>query len=205
MQRSLSSNATHSSIPNSLIRKLGAFLVALVLTISMSACDLFGSDDSDDDIPPETARVSFEGDELDLNAFFVNRTDPGEEAFLIYLTEEENFSDNFEVETGDTFGVIGRAGDQPSTGEYFFLSGDSIDDILQSDSFVLLFVQNIGMPSQRVLNSDNGTIELTTSNSSRVVGSFDVNGPGFGQGLSGGPASINGTFDASSVPFFIPQ
>jgi len=42
MQRSLSSNAAHSSIP-----KLGALLVAFVLMISMSACDLFGSDDDD--------------------------------------------------------------------------------------------------------------------------------------------------------------
>lgn len=52
MQRSLSSNATHASIP-----KLGVLLVAFVLMISMSACDLFGSDDDD-----EESGASLDGD-----------------------------------------------------------------------------------------------------------------------------------------------
>ncbi|MGM0705084.1 MAG: hypothetical protein ACQETP_04105, partial [Bacteroidota bacterium] len=161
-------------------RSLGLLTLAFALLFSLSACDSTDSNEDDDgpgDTPPETVNMSIGDDEVEMNAFFATGEDPdtGEQGFLIYLTEADDLSDESGFQSGDAFGVIGRLTEQPGTGTYSFadIEINDSDDAL-SEQFGFIFFEGVGTQNQRFVLSNGGTLELTTSNSDRVAGTFDI-------------------------------
>ncbi|PEN05988.1 hypothetical protein CRI93_10925 [Longimonas halophila] len=206
MQQLLSVPSYHSK------RAFGTLLLALALVLGLTACDSSGSNDDDNgSTPPETVNMSIGGTDVELNAFFATGTDPetNEEGFLIYLTEADDLSGSGSFQTGNAFGIIGRLSPRPETGTYTFadLELNDSDDVLR-DQFGFVYFEGVGTQDQRIVLSSGGTIELTTSNSSRVAGSFDITGTALtfsGTGANEEEVSIEGNFDAASAPFFIPD
>lgn len=195
-------------------RSLGLLTLAFALLFSLSACDSTDSNEDDDgpgDTPPETVSMSIGGDDVEMNAFFATGEDPdtGEQGFLIYLTEADDLSgDGSGFQSGDAFGVIGRLSTQPGTGTYSFadIEFNDSDDVLR-DQFGFVYFEGVGTQNQRIVLSNGGTLELTTSNSDRVAGTFDIDGAAVtfdGTGSSEEDVTIEGSFDASSAPFFVP-
>lgn len=203
-----------SSTFSTWMRSLGLLTLAFALIFSLSACDSTDSNEDDDgpgDTPPETVSMSIGGDDIEMNAFFATGEDPetGDQAFIIYLTEADDLSGGSGFQSGNAFGVIGRLTDQPDTGTYSFadIEFNDSDDVLR-EQFGFVFFEGVGTQNQRIVLSNGGTLELTTSNSNRVAGSFDINGAAItfdGTGASEEDVSIEGTFDASNAPFFVPD
>ena len=195
-----------------LMRNLGLLSLAFVLMLSLSACDSTDSNDDDNgDTPPQTVSMSIGGDDIEMNAFFASGTDPetGEEGFLIYLTEAGDLSDGSGFQTGAAFGIIGRSSSRPSTGNYSFMEAEfnETDEDLLREQFIFVYFQGLGGQDGRIVFSNGGSLELTTSNSNRVAGSFDISGTATtfsGTEANEEQVSIEGNFDASSAPFFIP-
>ena len=194
------------------MRGLGTLLLAFVFMLSLSACDSTDSNSDDNgDTPPETVSMSIGGDDIEMNAFFASGTDPetGEDAFIIYLTEADDLSGDGSFQTGNAFGIIGRLSTRPGTGTYSFadIEFNDSDEVLRNQ-FGFIFFEGVGTQNQRIVLSNGGDLELTTSNSNRVAGSFDVNGTALtfsGTEANEEDVSIEGNFDAPSAPFFIPD
>jgi hypothetical protein len=191
---------------------MGILMLALVLIAGLSACDSSDSNDDDNgEAPPQTISMSIGGSEVELNAFFASGTDPetGEDAFLIYLTEASDLSGGTGFQSGDAFGVIGRSSSRPGTGTYSIadVTLENSNELLR-DQFAFVYFEGIGTQNQRFVLSNGGDLEITTSSSSRVAGSFEIDGASitFGNtGFTEEDVTIEGSFDASNAPFFIPD
>lgn len=204
MQQLLSASSYHSK------RAFGTLLLALALVLGLTACDSGGSnDDNNGSTSPETVSMSIGGAEVELNAFFASGTDPetGEEGFLIYLTEASDLSGGSGFQTGDAFGIIGRASTRPVTGTYTFMDADfnETDEDLLRDQFIFVYFEGLGGEDGRIILSDGGTLELTTSNSDRVAGTFDIDATTATFTGSEESISIAGSFNAPGTSFFIPD
>lgn len=201
-----------SPILRRLIRTAAPLSLALVFAVSLTACDSTDSNSDDtNEAPPETVSMTIGGADVEMNAFFATGTDPetGEDGFIVYLTEADNLSGGSAFQSGDAFGIMGRLSSRPGTGSYSVvdISRDDSDELLR-DQFAFIYFEGVGTMSQRIVVSSGGTVEISTSTNDRVAGSFDIDALSTtfsGSSFSEESVSIDGTFDASNVPFFVPD
>lgn len=154
-------------------------MLGVLLSLSLGACDSATDGMIDeDDVSTNAFELTVESTDqtrtLEGLSFFVAGTEPesGEQAFFIYLTDaEEN------PEEASIFGIIGRATDRPGTGSYTFVNADpedgDFDEELLNDQFILILWEftDAGFALH---TSTSGALELSTSSSDRVAGSFEL-------------------------------
>ena len=181
-----------------------------MLLVGLSACDSTDSNDDPGDMPPETASVTVGESNLELNAFFAEGEDPetGEQGFVIYLTELDNLDSSSQFATSSG-AFMGTQGSRPSPGTYTFADlslEDEDDDLLQNQfGFVFWEIGGEGFPSQIVV-SNSGDLNITTSTSDLVAGSFEIDataGSFKGEGFSEEEITVTGDFNAGQVDVLI--
>lgn len=154
-------------------------LLGALLSLSLSACDSTTDGMIDEgDVSTNAFELTVESTDqtrtLEGLSFFVSGTEPetGEQAFFIYLTDaEEN------PEEASIFGIIGRATDRAGTGSYTFAdldpeAGDFDEELLNSQFILILW--EFADDGFAIHTSTSGQLNLTTSSSDRVAGSFEL-------------------------------
>lgn len=190
-------------------------LALLPLVLVLSACDSGGSNDNAVNneftmtIEPESnsssAAVEAQQEEVSGFSFAVEGENPetGQQAFGIYLSGEESFSE--QSATDGLFGFLARSSGQPSAGSYSFT--DDPSGIDEEDFVGVLYRDFDNFQSAPFYVIESGTVTLETSSEDEVTGSVEASGTKFTfteSTLEQEPVSITGEFSAKNVETFVP-
>ena len=189
---------------------LRVLCIALFLFLFVTACDSGGSNDSVDNQfsltiePTSSSGTTVEQqEEVSGFSFFVDAedTETEEEAFAIYMDNEESFST--ESASQGLFGWIAWDASQPGTGEYNF---NSDGEVTENGFAAVLWkdVQNTQAAPFYVV--EGGTLTLSESSDDKVVGSVDATGTKVTitpSGASEEPVTITGSFTAENIDTFV--
>lgn len=199
-------------------RLLSTLSVALLFLL-VSACDSSGGAESDTEFENSftltIASVSPDGNaslakatERDIEgfSFFIdtaNFDEVSEQAFAVYLTDSESFSET--EATQGLFGFVARESTRPGPGTYALTDGE---EGVQSADFIGMLYENLGADAQTapfyVLRS--GALTLDESTSDRVSGTLEATATSFvldGSTLTEEDVSITGSFAARSAGAFV--
>lgn len=205
------------------IRSYSSLLLALVLSLTLVACDSGGSDGGEDDGggSPFANEFSFEVTESTASAarksalttlngfsFFFEGTDPetDSEAFVLYFTGEDELSSSSSSQ--GLFGFAVRETLRPGTGTYSLIS---LDDEDPGSNFGMVLLEGAddfgsGSGSFTWYIADGGTVELTTSSDDQVEGQVSAQAMQVtfdGTGSDTTRVTINGQFAAENGESFI--
>jgi len=189
---------------------LRVLCIALFPFLFITACDSGGSNDSVDNQfsltiePTSSSGTTVEQqEEVSGFSFFVDAedTETEEEAFAIYMDNEESFST--ESASQGLFGWIAWDASQPGTGEYNF---NSDGEVTENGFAAVLWkdVQNTQAAPFYVV--EGGTLTLSESSDDKVVGSVDATGTKVTitpSGASEEPVTITGSFTAENIDTFV--
>ena len=189
---------------------LRVLCIALFPFLFVTACDSGGSNDSVDNQfsltiePTSSSGTTVEQqEEVSGFSFFVDAedTETEEEAFAIYMDNEESFST--ESASQGLFGWIALDASQPGTGEYNF---NSDGEVTENGFAAVLWkdVQNTQAAPFYVV--EGGTFTLSESSDDKVVGSVDATGTKVTitpSGASEEPVTITGSFTAENIDTFV--
>jgi len=189
---------------------LRVLCIALFPFLFVTACDSGGSNDSVDNQfsltiePTSSSGTTVEQqEEVSGFSFFVDAedTETEEEAFAIYMDNEESFST--ESASQGLFGWIAWDASQPGTGEYNF---NSDGEVTENGFAAVLWkdVQNTQAAPFYVV--EGGTLTLSESSDDKVVGSVDATGTKVTitpSGASEEPVTITGSFTAENIDTFV--
>ena len=189
---------------------LRVLCIALFPFLFATACDSGGSNDSVDNQfsltiePTSSSGTTVEQqEEVSGFSFFVDAedTETEEEAFAIYMDNEESFST--ESASQGLFGWIAWDASQPGTGEYNF---NSDGEVTENGFAAVLWkdVQNTQAAPFYVV--EGGTLTLSESSDDKVVGSVDATGTKVTitpSGASEEPVTITGSFTAENIDTFV--
>jgi len=189
---------------------LRVLCIALFPVLFVIACDSGGSNDSVDNQfsltiePTSSSGTTVEQqEEVSGFSFFVDAedTETEEEAFAIYMDNEESFST--ESASQGLFGWIAWDASQPGTGEYNF---NSDGEVTENGFAAVLWkdVQNTQAAPFYVV--EGGTLTLSESSDDKVVGSVDATGTKVTitpSGASEEPVTITGSFTAENIDTFV--
>jgi hypothetical protein len=165
------------------IHSYSSLLLALLLSVTLVACDSGGSDGDDGggtqfanefsfEITESTASATNKSTAATLNgfSFFFEGTDPetDSEAFVLYFTGEDEL--NSSSTSQGLFGFAVRETLRPSTGTYSLISLDDEDPGTNFGMVLLEGADDFGSGSGSFTwhIADGGTIQLTTSEGDRV-------------------------------------
>lgn len=184
----------------------------LPLLFVFVACDSGGSSGEDDinnqftlTIEPTSSSGTTvkQQEEVTGFSFFVDAEDSEavEEAFAIYLSDEESFSS--ESASQGLFGWVALDASRPGTGEYNF---NSDGDVTANGFGAVLWedIQNIQAAPFYIV--EDGTLDLSESNDDMVSGSIDATGTKVTfteSGSSEEPVTITGSFTAEDIETFV--
>lgn len=183
-------------------------LLGAALIVSLAACDSNGGGDGGEETPNASFSLSISGDgvnqSLDGFAYFGEAEDPetGEEAFVIFLSEEENINQQGTY----SYAIIGRSSSRPGDGPYDFADLDSDDDIPNSAFVGWVAIVSGEQITDIYFSNSGGSLDITSSSSSRVEGSFSIDATGFSisDPEEEVDVTIEGSFDARSNNVFLP-
>lgn len=204
--------------PASLMRRSSSVLPVLLaallpLSLVLTACDSSGSGGAVDNeftmtIEPQSnsssAAVEAQQEQVNGFSFFYDAENPntGEQAFGIYLSDAESFSE--QEATKGLFGFVARDAEQPSAGDYSFTGATSGGDPTR---FIgALYKDFSEFQSAPFYTIDSGTLSLDTSNDDEVAGSIEASGTKFtfsGSSVEQQPVTITGEFRAKDVDTFV--
>ncbi len=185
-------------------------LVLLPLTVGLSACDSGGNGgESDVDnqfsftIEPSSSGSAAveQQEEVSGFSFFVDTENPesGEEAFAIYLNNEDSFSEA--DATKGLFGWVARSSSRPGTGDYAFNSEPT-----DAQFGAVLWTERDASDAPFYV-IDAGTISLSESSDETVSGSIDASGTKLtftSTGVTQEPVTLTGSFTAEDIDTFVP-
>lgn len=169
--------------------------LSLLLALTFTACD---SDENGDgngnggggDVGNVSVTLSGGVDgSFSGNAFFVIDEDD-EVDFAIGL-----FSGAITNPNAGEIVVLGRDGDRPGPGTY------TIDAEASEANFFGAYVENLGnFASATLVSAQSGTLEITSSSSDEVSGTFSFTGQAFtGSGTQLGETTVSGQFTAEFI------
>ena len=193
-------------------RSFAVLLVAGLLTLSLSACDSGGSNDTSVNNRFSLEITSTGGSAVAKSAnetiegysFFVEGEDPqtGDQAFGLYFADEQDLSQQ-SAQQG-LFGFVARASSRPGTGSY---TVSDADGDITSGAFIMVLYKNIGTNMGTYYIANSGSFEVTTSNDDRVEASVDVQATQFSfdanNQMTTETVSITGSITAENADVFL--